>query len=97
MSGGSLGIRSGSHSSLDNKQQQNDVLLPIQRPSTTKTKPYSKMFKDKEKLFHWICKFAGRKRVGMFLLFAFSATVFVWVLYVGKGWFFITVFRLLCV
>ncbi|PPS01316.1 hypothetical protein GOBAR_AA19374 [Gossypium barbadense] len=84
MNGGSLGIRSGSYSSLDKKQQQNDVLLPIQTPSTTKTKPYSKMFKDKEKLFHWACKFAGRKRVRMFLLLAISAAVFVWVFYVGK-------------
>ncbi|KAK5826977.1 hypothetical protein PVK06_021910 [Gossypium arboreum] len=84
MNGGSLGIRSGSYSSLDKKQQQNNVLLPIQTPSTTKTKPYSKMFKDKEKLFHWACKFAGRKRVRMFLLLAISAAVFVWVFYVGK-------------
>ncbi|KAH1054961.1 hypothetical protein J1N35_033026 [Gossypium stocksii] len=84
MNGGSLGIRSGSYSSLDKKQQQNDVLLPIQTPSTTKTKPYSKMFKDKEKLYHWACKFAGRKRVRMFILLAISAAVFVWVLYVGR-------------
>ncbi|KAA3478523.1 F3H9.11 protein isoform 1 [Gossypium australe] len=84
MNGGSLGIRSGSYSSLDKTQQQNDVLLPIQTPSTTRTKPYSKTFKDKEKLFRWACKFAGRKRVRMFLLFAISAAVVVWVLYVGK-------------
>ncbi|PPD95672.1 hypothetical protein GOBAR_DD07281 [Gossypium barbadense] len=84
MNGVSLGIRSGSYSSSDKKQQQSDVLLPIQTPSTTKTKPYSKMFKDKEKLFRWASKFAGRKRVRMSLLFAISAAVFVWVLYVGR-------------
>ncbi|EOY28228.1 F3H9.11 protein isoform 1 [Theobroma cacao] len=82
MTGGSLGIRSGSYGSLD-KQLQNGV-LPIQAPSATRTKP-SKMFKEKETLVHWICKFAGRKKVGMLLLCAISAAVFVWVLYVGKG------------
>ncbi|KAJ7968566.1 Inner membrane protein oxaA [Quillaja saponaria] len=78
MTGGSLGIRSGSYGSLD-RQLQNGV-LPIQ----TARKP-SKMFKEKERLFHWICKFAGRKKVGMLLLCVISAAVFVWVLYVGKG------------
>ncbi|WJX26623.1 putative hexosyltransferase muci70 [Trifolium repens] len=78
MSGGSLGIRSGSYGSLE-KQLQNG-LSPIQ----TGRKP-SKMLKEKEKLFHWICKFAGRKKVGMLFLCVISAAVFVWVLYVGKG------------
>ncbi|XP_022720466.1 uncharacterized protein LOC111278178 [Durio zibethinus] len=82
MTGGSLGIRSGSYGSLD-KQLQNGV-LPIQALSATRTKP-SKMFKEKETLVHWICKFAGRKKVGMLLLCVISAAVFVWVLYVGKG------------
>ncbi|XVE88056.1 hypothetical protein DITRI_Ditri19aG0037700 [Diplodiscus trichospermus] len=82
MTGGSLGIRSGSYGSLD-KQLQNGV-LPIQAPSATRTKP-SKVFKEKETLVHWICKFAGRKKVGMLLLCVISAAVFVWVLYVGKG------------
>ncbi|KAL3011110.1 hypothetical protein AAZX31_07G181600 [Glycine max] len=47
----------------------------------------SKMLKEKEKerLFLWICKFAGRKKVGMLFLCLISAAVFVWVLYVGKG------------
>ncbi|XVF27637.1 hypothetical protein REPUB_Repub14bG0125500 [Reevesia pubescens] len=82
MTGGLLGIRSGSYGSLD-KQLQNGV-LPIQTPSAIRTKP-SKMFKEKETLVHWICKFAGRKKVGMLLLCVISAAVFVWVLYVGKG------------
>ncbi|XWS18396.1 hypothetical protein CRYUN_Cryun32bG0040000 [Craigia yunnanensis] len=82
MTGGSLGIRSGSYGSLD-KQLQNGV-LPIQAPAAARTKP-SKMFKEKETLVHWICKFAGRKKVGMLLLCVISAAVFVWVLYVGKG------------
>ncbi|XP_030479791.1 probable hexosyltransferase MUCI70 [Cannabis sativa] len=79
--GGSLGlgIRSGSYGSLD-KQLQNGVIIPIQ----ASRKP-SKMLKERETLFHWICKFAGRKKVGMLLLCLISAAVFVWVLYVGKG------------
>ncbi|KAM1235525.1 hypothetical protein ACFX13_005058 [Malus domestica] len=84
MTGGSLGIRSGSYGSLD-KQLHNNInsingVLPIQ----SARKP-SKMLKEKERLFHWICKFAGRKKVGMLLLCLISAAVFVWVLYVGKG------------
>ncbi|XP_062096141.1 probable hexosyltransferase MUCI70 [Humulus lupulus] len=79
--GGSLGlgIRSGSYGSLD-KQLQNGVVIPIQ----ASRKP-SKMLKERETIFHWICKFAGRKKVGMLLLCLISAAVFVWVLYVGKG------------
>ncbi|XVF87480.1 hypothetical protein PTKIN_Ptkin18bG0123400 [Pterospermum kingtungense] len=83
MTGGSLGIRSGSYGTLD-KQLQNGV-LPIQASSATRTFKPSKMFKEKETLVHWICKFAGRKRVGMLFLCVISAAVFVWVLYVGKG------------
>ncbi|TYI09671.1 hypothetical protein ES332_A09G089600v1 [Gossypium tomentosum] len=82
MSGGSLGIRSGSYGSLD-KQGQNGV-LPIQAASATRTKAYSKMLKEKETLIHWICKFAGRKKVGMLLLCVISAAVFVWVVYFGE-------------
>ncbi|GLT51396.1 hypothetical protein SLA2020_248100 [Shorea laevis] len=82
MGGGSLGIRSGSYGTWD-KQLQNGI-LPIQVPTATRNKP-TKMFKEKETLVHWICKFAGRKKVGMLLLCVISATVFVWVLYVGKA------------
>ncbi|KAL2627325.1 hypothetical protein GLYMA_07G197000v4 [Glycine max] len=70
-----IGIRSGSYGSLD-KQVQNGI-----------ARKASKMLKEKEKerLFLWICKFAGRKKVGMLFLCLISAAVFVWVLYVGKG------------
>ncbi|KAB2637361.1 hypothetical protein D8674_027895 [Pyrus ussuriensis x Pyrus communis] len=85
MTGGSLGIRSGSYGSLEKQLQNNNInsingVLPIQ----SARKP-SKMLKEKDRLFHWICKFAGRKKVGMLLLCLISAAVFVWVLYVGKG------------
>lgn len=79
-----LGIRSGSYGSLDKQHLQNGGgLLPIQQ-TPPRSKP-SKMFKEKEGLVHWICKFAGRKKVGMLLLCVISAAVFIWVLYVGKG------------
>jgi hypothetical protein len=90
MNGGSLGMRSGSYGSLDKQLQQNNNNNNSNNnyngvsPIPTVRKP-SKMQKEKERLFHWICKFAGRKRVGMLLLCVISAVVFVWVLYVGKG------------
>ncbi|KAK7319687.1 hypothetical protein RJT34_04411 [Clitoria ternatea] len=70
-----IGIRSGSYGSLD-KQVQNGT-----------ARKASKMLKEKEKerLLLWICKFAGRKKVGMLFLCLISAAVFIWVLYVGKG------------
>ncbi|KAL6573999.1 putative hexosyltransferase muci70 [Orobanche hederae] len=83
--GGSLGLRSsGSYGSLQQQQQiQNgSPSLPIQ---TTPPRKPLKMLKEKEKLFHWICKFAPRKKVGMLLLCLVSSAVFSWVLYVGKG------------
>lgn len=79
-----LGVRSSSYGSLD-KTGLNGVVLPIQTATTTiRTKP-SKMHKEREGVVHWICKFAGRKKVGMLLLFLISAVVFLRVLFVGKG------------
>lgn len=81
----SLGLRSsGSYGSLQQQQFQNGSLPNQTSPPISSRKP-SKMFKDKERLFPWICKFAPRKKVGMLLLCAASAAVFMWVLYVGKG------------
>lgn len=78
----SLGIRnSGSNGSL----QQFHLLAIQTTPPLSARKAFSKMSKEKESLFHWICKFAGRKKVGMLLLCLVSAAVFGWVLYVGKG------------
>lgn len=89
-----LGVRSSSYGSLE-KTGLNGVVLPIQitttTTTTTRTKP-SKMQKDREGIVHWICKFAGRKKVGMLLLFLISAVVFLRVLYVGKGNQFSTIF-----
>ncbi|KNA09280.1 hypothetical protein SOVF_155140 [Spinacia oleracea] len=91
MSGGSLGLglRSASYGSLQLQLQSN--LLPNQSPSPSPPPPPpfsrkpAKMMKEKERLFHWLYKFVGRKKVGMLFLCLVSAAVFVWVLYVGKG------------
>ncbi|KAL2931970.1 Thimet oligopeptidase [Bienertia sinuspersici] len=89
MSGGSLGLglRSASYGSLqlhNNNLASNHSPSPSPPQATSYRKP-QKIMKDKEKLFHWICKSVGRKKVGMLFLCLVSAAVFVWVLYVGKG------------
>ncbi|XP_004234118.1 probable hexosyltransferase MUCI70 [Solanum lycopersicum] len=84
MTTGSLGLRSsGSYGSLQQQLFQNSS-SPIQTTSPIPRKP-PKLFKEKEGLFLWICKFAPRKNVGMLLLCVVSAAAFLWVLYVGKG------------
>lgn len=106
MNGSSLGLRSGSYGSLlqnqiqQQQQLQNSGSLPVQAsppppplPGYILGRKPAKMVKEKESLLFWICKFAGRKKVGMLLLCMISAAVFLWVLYVGKGliastWFF---------
>ncbi|CAN4092011.1 unnamed protein product [Withania somnifera] len=83
MTTGSLGLRSsGSYGSLQQQLFQNSS-SPIQTTPPIPRKP-TKLFKEKEGLFLWICKFAPRKNVGMFLLCVVSAAAFLWVLYVGK-------------
>nr|XP_033514586.1 uncharacterized protein LOC117272972 [Nicotiana tomentosiformis] len=85
MTARSLGLRSsGSYGSLQQKLFQNSGSPFQATPPVLPRKP-PKMFKKKEGLFLWICKFAPRKKVGMLLLCVVSAAVFVWVLYVGKG------------
>ncbi|XP_047324373.1 probable hexosyltransferase MUCI70 [Impatiens glandulifera] len=80
----SLGLRSsGSYGSL--QQPIQNGLLPIQTTPPFSTRKTSKMLKEKDSFFQWICKYVGRKKVGMLLLCAVSAAVFIWVLYVGKG------------
>ncbi|KAJ4916749.1 hypothetical protein Rs2_02299 [Raphanus sativus] len=76
-----LGVRSSSYGSLMDKTSLYAVVLPT---TTTRTKASNKMMMHKERV-HWICKFAGRKKVGMLLLFLISAVVFLRVLYAGKG------------
>ena len=44
----------------------------------------SKMLKQKDRLYNWICKFASQKKVGMLLLCHIFTAFFLWVLYVVK-------------
>lgn len=86
MSTGSLGLRSsGSNGSLQQLQSNLSSSLPIQSTPPLSSRKPQKMLKEKDRLFHWICKFAPRNKVGMLLLSLVSAAVFAWVLYVGKG------------
>lgn len=87
MTTGSLGLRSsGSYGSLQQQQFQfQNGSVPNQATPPVNSRKPSKMLKEKERLFSWIFKFAPRKKVGMLLLCAVSAAVFMWVLYVGKG------------
>ncbi|CAN4116613.1 unnamed protein product [Withania somnifera] len=83
MTTGSLGLRSsGSYGSLQQLLFQNSSSSIQTTPPIPRKAP--KLFKEKEGLFLWICKFAPQKNVGMFLLFVVCAAAFLWVLYVGK-------------
>ncbi|GFP96334.1 hypothetical protein PHJA_001777500 [Phtheirospermum japonicum] len=86
MTTGSLGLRSsGSYGSLHQFQNGSLCLpIPIQTTPPISRKPI-KIVKEKEKLLHWIFKFAPRKKIGMLLLCFVSLAVFMWVLIVGKG------------
>lgn len=46
--------------------------------------------KEKDEMFVWIFKFAARKKLGMLLLCFVSIAVVLWILYVGKGLFFVS-------
>ncbi|XP_078168168.1 tRNA (met) cytidine acetyltransferase, putative (DUF616) [Carex rostrata] len=86
MSGSSLGLRSASYGSLQQQLQNGAGLAqlqiqisPVSVPVSVRKTP-SKMAlqgsRDKERVLNRICKVAGRRRVGMFLLLLVSAVVF---------------------
>ncbi|KAK9714687.1 hypothetical protein RND81_06G112300 [Saponaria officinalis] len=94
MSGGSLGLglRTGSYGSLQQyhqQQQQQQLQQQVQQHNSLlpnlSNRKQAKMLKEKEKLYYWLCKAIGRKKVGMLFLALVSTAVFVWVVYVGKG------------
>ncbi|PKA65356.1 hypothetical protein AXF42_Ash005689 [Apostasia shenzhenica] len=79
MTGGSLGLRTGSYGSLQQQQLHNGTALPIQPSQASARKP-AKMLppgpRDKERvILPWICKLCGRRKVGMLLLFVASVAV----------------------
>lgn len=86
MSTGSWGLRSsGSYGSLQQAQNNYSSSLPVQTTPPVSSRKPQKMLKEKDRLFHWIFKFAPRNKVGMLLLCLVSAAVFLWVLCVAKG------------
>ena len=100
-SGGSLGLRSSSYGSLQQQQFQNNggqqqkannniQSTPPMGPASSR-KP-SKMFVKENNLFLWMFKFVHRKKVGMMFLCLVSIAAMLWVLYVGKGVFFMLYF-----
>ncbi|XP_008792270.2 uncharacterized protein LOC120112295 [Phoenix dactylifera] len=80
MTGGSLGLRSsGSYGSLQS-QLHNGATLPIQSTSGSVSvrKPPKMLLqssREKERFLPWICKLAGRRKIGMLLLLVASAAV----------------------
>ncbi|XP_072966536.1 probable hexosyltransferase MUCI70 isoform X2 [Typha angustifolia] len=79
MTGGSLGLRSGSYGSLQQQQLHNGVAAsPILSPPLSVRKP--KMLisgsREKERILQRICKIVGRRKVGMLLLLIACAAVF---------------------
>lgn len=74
-----MGQRASSYGSLQSIQQHTSVVLPIYTtPPLAPRKPPKMLLpgsRDKEKLLPRICKFAGRRRVGMFLLLIVSVVV----------------------
>ncbi|XP_042453591.1 probable hexosyltransferase MUCI70 isoform X1 [Zingiber officinale] len=78
MTGVSLGVRSGSYGSLQ-QQTQNGSLFPSQLQPVTVRKPAKMSLsgsREKERIWVRICKFAGRRKVGMLLLLVVSVAVF---------------------
>ncbi|KAG1346588.1 hypothetical protein COCNU_06G004170 [Cocos nucifera] len=80
MTGGSLGLRSsGSYGSLQ-AQLHNGAALPIQSTSVSVSvrKPQKMLLqssREKERFLLWICKLAGRRKIGMLLVLIASAAV----------------------
>ncbi|XP_008807991.2 uncharacterized protein LOC103720176 [Phoenix dactylifera] len=80
MTGGSLGLRSsGSYGSLQS-QLHNGAALPIQSTSVSVSvrKPQKTLLqssREKERFLLWICKLAGRRKIGMLLVLIASAAV----------------------
>ncbi|KAF8413873.1 hypothetical protein HHK36_001867 [Tetracentron sinense] len=86
MTGGSLGLRTSSYGSL--QQQLQKSVSPILSTPINVRKPPKMLLpgsREKERFLHRICKFAGRRRVGMLLLVFVSAVVFISVLSTDKG------------
>ncbi|XP_059443404.1 probable hexosyltransferase MUCI70 isoform X2 [Corylus avellana] len=79
MTGGSLGLRTGSYGSLQ-QQVQNGFLPAAQATPILVRKPTKMLFsssREKERVLLLICRYAGRRRVAMLLLVVLALLVFV--------------------
>ncbi|KAE8125814.1 hypothetical protein FH972_020585 [Carpinus fangiana] len=79
MTGGSLGLRTGSYGSLQ-QQVQNGFLPATQTTPILVRKPTKMLFsssREKERILLFICRYAGRRRVAMLLLVILALLVFV--------------------
>lgn len=89
MTGGSLGLRSGSYGSLQQQQQlQNGASLPTVSPPAVLRKPAKLSLsgsREKERILPRIFKLAGRRKVGMLLLLVASLAVLSFISVVSKG------------
>ncbi|CAL9084580.1 unnamed protein product [Musa textilis] len=96
MTGGSLGLRSGSYGSLQPQLQNGVAVFPTQLPPILVRKT-SRMSlsgsREKERILPRIFKFAGRRKVGMLLLLVASAAVLSFVSVVSKGLAFLLCFH----
>lgn len=96
MTGGSLGLRSGSYGSLQPQLQNGVAVFPTQLPPILVRKT-SRMSlsgsREKERILPRIFKFAGRRKVGMLLLLVASAAVLSFISVVSKGLAFLPCFH----
>lgn len=88
MTGGSLGLRTGSYGSLQLQQIQNG--FPPNLSTSALTRKPSKVLlasREKERVLSFVCRFLGRKRVIMLLLVVLALLVFICNSFnVNKGW-----------
>lgn len=78
MTGGSLGLRTGSYGSLQLQQIQNG--FPPNLSTSALTRKPSKVLlasREKERVLSFVCRFLGRKRVIMLLLVVLALLVFI--------------------
>ncbi|KAL4186381.1 hypothetical protein AMTRI_Chr09g33610 [Amborella trichopoda] len=78
MTGGSLGLRTGSYGSLHD-QSKISPGLPVPNNSPNFIRKPSKMLisgsREKERFIHWIFKIVGRRKAGMLILVVFSLVI----------------------
>lgn len=77
MTGGSLGLRTGSYGSLQQQVQNGKLHAQTSFLSRKPSKMLLSGSREKERVLPFICRYLGRKRVGMFILFVFAFLAFI--------------------